>query len=80
MINEDGESIVFLAVIEYGPEEGGEMVDSVHDTHEGASNTLKKRGFRPACVFGSRGEVYAYKGKTADEYPYAVIDDWKVTA
>lgn len=78
MINEDGETLVYLSVIDYGPEEGGEMVDSVHDTYEGASKALKKAGFRPSCVFGSRGELYAYKGKTADEYPLGIIDDMRV--
>ena len=80
MINEDGESVVYLAVIDYGPEDGGEMVDSVHDAYDGASTALKKAGFRPACVFDSRGELYAYRGKTADDYPIGIIDDMKVTA
>lgn len=79
MINEEGEMVVYLAVIDYGPDDG-EIVDSVHDTYEGASKALKDAGFRPACVFGSRGEWYAYKGKTAEEYPLGVIDDMKVRA
>lgn len=79
MINEDGESVVYLSVIDYGSEEGGELVDSVHDTYDGASKALKKAGFRPSCVFGPRGEWYAYKGKTADEYPLGIIDDFRVT-
>ena len=80
MINEEREMVVFLAVIDYGPDEGGEIVASVHDTYEWASRALKNQGFRPTCVFGARGAVYAYKGKTADDYPMALIDDWKVDA
>ena len=55
------------------------MVDSVHDTYDGASKALKRRGFRPSCLFGARGEVYVYKGKSVDEYPYALIDEWVVS-
>lgn len=79
MINEDREFVVYTVSVDYGPEEGGEMVDSVHDTYDGASKALKLRGFRPSCVFGRRGEVYAYKGQSSDEYPYGLIDEWVVS-
>lgn len=78
MIDEDGKSYVFLATIDYGCEEGGAWVCSVNDTYDGASKELHAIGFRPGCVFTSRGELYAFKGKTADEFPYAYIDKRQV--
>ena len=73
MINEDREFVVYTA------SRGNGRVDSVHDTYDGASKALKRRGFRPSCLFGARGEVYVYKGKSVDEYPYALIDEWVVS-
>lgn len=78
MINEEGEMVVYLSIIDYGPEEGGEMVDSIHDTYDGANKALKTAGFRPSSVFGARGEVYAHKGKTYEDYPLGYIDEMKV--
>lgn len=79
MIDEQGRAIVFLAVVEYeyGGDVGKEIL-SVHDTKEGAGNALKAAGYRPSAVFTSGGELYAYKGKTADDYPYGYIDEMQV--
>lgn len=78
MIREDGKVVVYLPTIDYGEDDGGLDVISVHDTYEGASKALKERGFRHTCQFTPRGETYAYKGKTADDYPYGYIDEVEV--
>ena len=75
MIRGDGKTVVHLPTIDYGENDGGPEVISVHDTYDGASNALKERGFRPAGLFTIHGEIYACKGKTADDYPYGYIDD-----
>ena len=77
MIDEQGRAIVFLAVIEHGEYDGRDVL-SVHDTREGAGNAFKAIGFRPAAVFTPHGELYACKGKTADDYPYGYIDEMQV--
>ena len=79
MINEYREFVVYTASIDHGPDEGGETVDSVHDTYDGASKALKLRGFRPSNLFGVRGEVYTYNGQSSDEYPKGLIDEWVVS-
>ena len=80
MIDENGQMLVYIACIEWGEESGGTELLSVHDTYGGASEALKAEGYRPACVFCSLGEIYACKGKTADEHPFGFIDKRRVGA
>lgn len=79
MIDEKGRTIIFLATVNYGYDDGGMEVISAHDTREGAGNALKAAGYRPAAVFTPKGELYAYRGKTADDYPLGHIDEMQVT-
>ena len=78
MIREDGKTVVYLPTIDYGDDDGGLDVISVHDTYEGASKALKERGFRPACQFTPRCETYVCKGKTANDYLYGFIDEVEI--
>jgi len=78
MIDEQGRTVIFLATVNYGYDDGGMEVISAHDTRDGAGNALKAAGYRPAAVFTPNGELYAYKGKTADDYPLGHIDEMQV--
>ena len=73
MIDKYGKMLVYLAVINYGQENGVYYTLSVHDTYEGARESLKANGFRPSGVFTSDGEVYACHGKAANEHPVGHI-------
>ena len=74
MIEKDGRLYVFIPTINYG-DDGGLYMLAVHDTYEGASETLKSEGFREtSTVLGVYGVIYAAKDKTPDEYPYGFID------
>jgi hypothetical protein len=78
MIDENEKMVVYLAVVEWGDDMGGMEVLSIHDTDEGASKALKANGYRPSCTFTMFGEIYASKGKTADELPHGYIMEKEV--
>lgn len=77
MINEHGEMEVYLVIIDYGPDEGS-IVDTVHDTYEGAVKALEDARFRNSYVYGSRGAEYVLSGKKAEEYPIGYIEGRRV--
>ena len=78
MINDNGEMVVYLVMIDYGPDDGGSIVWSVHDTYEGATKELEKAHFRNSYVFGAHGAEYVLNGKGAEEFPIGYIDVGRV--
>ena len=74
MINEHGEMEIYLVMVDYGPDEGGSIVWSVHDTYEGATKELEEAHFRNSYVYGSHGAEYVLRGNDAEEYPIGYID------